>query len=66
VAMQRAGGGSYKIETILTPLHTVARETKDLPLEWIENGNNISAKYIEYAKPIVGALPAVGTFDEIK
>jgi 6-phosphofructokinase 1 len=52
VAMRRASGSEYKIETFLTPLSTVARETKHMDPS--------------YVRPLVGKLPIVGTFDELK
>ncbi|HEX5245130.1 MAG TPA: 6-phosphofructokinase [Tepidisphaeraceae bacterium] len=66
VAMKRTGGEEYKIETFLTPLSTVARETKHLDPSYIADGNNITDAFREYAKPLVGGLPRVGTFDELK
>ena len=66
VAMKRVGGDEYKIETFLTPLSTVARETKHLDPSYIADGNNITEAFREYAKPLVGGLPRVGTFDELK
>lgn len=66
VAMRRVGGGEYKIETHLTPLSTVARETKHMPAEYIKNGNDVTQAFIDYAKPLVGKLPTVGAFDEMK
>jgi ATP-dependent phosphofructokinase / diphosphate-dependent phosphofructokinase len=65
VAMRRVGSGAYKIETFLTPLHTVAKETKHMDASFIENGNNITQAFINYASPLVGKLPEVGTFDEL-
>jgi 6-phosphofructokinase 1 len=64
VAMRRLPGNQYKIETFLTPLATVARETKHLDPAYIENGNNITQAFIDYAKPLVGELPRLGGFDE--
>ncbi len=64
VAMRRTGTGQYQIETFLTPLSTVARETKHMAAEYIENGNNITQAFIDYAKPLVGPLPVVGRLDE--
>ncbi|HWE97030.1 MAG TPA: 6-phosphofructokinase [Tepidisphaeraceae bacterium] len=66
VAMKRVPGGEYKIETFLTPLSTVARETKHLDPSYIIDGNNISDAFKQYARPLVGPLPKVGTFDELK
>ena len=39
----------------ITPIANVARETKDLPHEWVVNGCDISEAYLKYAKPIVGS-----------
>ena len=66
VAMRRRPISEYQIETFLTPLKTVARETKHMDPSYIENGNNITKAFIDYASPIVGALPVVGSFDELK
>jgi len=66
VAMRRNGGSSYNVETFLTPLSTVAKETKHLDPAWISDGNNISAAFENYARPLIGTLPIVGTFDELK
>jgi 6-phosphofructokinase 1 len=65
VAMRRVGSGEYKIETFLTPLSTVAKETKHMDASFIENGNNITKAFIDYASPLVGKLPEVGSFDEL-
>lgn len=67
VAMRRVPGGDYKIETHLTPLSTVARETKHMPAEFINaDGNYVTQAFLDYARPLVGPLPAVGSFDEMK
>jgi len=65
VAMRRVGSGEYKIETFLTPLNTVAKETKHMDASFIENGNNITKAFVDYAAPLVGKLPEVGSFDEL-
>jgi 6-phosphofructokinase 1 len=66
VAMRRVPGSEYKIETFLTPLSTVARETKHLDASYISDGNNITEAFKSYVRPLVGKLPVVGTFDEMK
>lgn len=66
VAMRRVSNSPYRIDTHLTPLHTVARETKHLDESFIRNGNDVTEKFVEYAKPLVGPLPGVGTFEEMK
>jgi 6-phosphofructokinase len=67
VAMRRVGTGDYRIETHLTPLSTVARETKHMPREFINaDGNYVTQAFLDYARPLVGPLPTVGSFDELK
>jgi 6-phosphofructokinase len=66
VAMRRVAGSSYAIETFLTPLSTVARETKHLDPAWIADGNNITEAFEAYARPLIGSLPVTGSFDELK
>ncbi|HEX4795261.1 MAG TPA: 6-phosphofructokinase [Humisphaera sp.] len=66
VAMKRAAGSEYKIETFVTPLSTVARETKHMDPSYIADGNNITEAFKQYAQPLVGTLPRVGSFDELK
>jgi len=66
VAMRRVPGGDYKIETFLTPLSTVARETKHLDPSYVSDGNNITDAFKAYARPLVGKLPVVGTLDEMR
>ena len=66
VAMRRKEGAEYAIETFVTPLSTVARETKHLDPSFIRNGNDITEAFQAYAAPLVGPLPKTGTFDELK
>jgi ATP-dependent phosphofructokinase / diphosphate-dependent phosphofructokinase len=66
VAMIRKGNSPYAIETTFTSIKNVARETKHMDASYIRNGNDITQAFIDYAKPIAGALPVVGGFDELK
>lgn len=66
VAMKHHPGTTYSIDTFLTPLSTVAKETKHLDPSYIADGNNITDAFIQYVKPLVGDLPKVGSVDEIK
>jgi 6-phosphofructokinase 1 len=65
VVIKRVSTSPYKIELDKTSIKNVARETKHLSPEFIENGNNITQAFIDYAKPLVGKLPVVGSFDEV-
>ena len=66
VAMRRVPGDQYRIETFLTPLSTVARETKHLDPSYVADGNNITEAFKQYLRPLVGKLPVVGTLDEVR
>jgi len=66
VAMKRQPGNAYSIDTFLTPLATVAKETKHMDASFISDGNNITDAFVQYAKPLVGELPKVGSLDEVK
>lgn len=56
VAIRRTG--DYSVEYFLTPLDTVARNTKAMADEYIDTENStITDAYKDYARPLVGALP---------
>jgi ATP-dependent phosphofructokinase / diphosphate-dependent phosphofructokinase len=66
VAMKRHPGHAYGVDTFLTPLSTVAKETKHMDASYIADGNNITDAFVQYVKPLVGELLKVGSFEEIK
>jgi 6-phosphofructokinase 1 len=66
IAMRRTSSSPYAIETFLTPLESVARLTKHMPAEFLDGGNNVTPAFIRYARPLIGDLPVVGSFDELK
>jgi len=66
VVMKRVSTSPYKIELEYTSIKNVAKDTKHLAAEYIKNGNDITQAFIDYAKPLVGALPEVGTFPEMR
>lgn len=56
VAIRRTG--DYSVEYFLTPLETVARNTKSMPEEYIDTENStISDAFKNYARPLVGSMP---------
>lgn len=57
----------YRIECFVTPLATVAKETKPMPREMINAaGNDIVAdKLLPYLRPLVGQLPPIGRLNGI-
>ncbi|MFH1537290.1 MAG: 6-phosphofructokinase [Patescibacteria group bacterium] len=65
VAIKRIG--DYAVEPDLVKLESVAKHTKNMPKEFInKKGNGVTDKFIEYAKPLIGELPEVGKFKEVK
>ena len=66
VAMRRRPLPYYEIEYYLTPLASVAKETRQMDPSYVIGNNNISKAFIDYARPLVGKMPVVGSFDELK
>ncbi len=66
VAMRRLPGDQYQIETFLTPLKTVARETKHMDPSFLRGGNDVTEAFVAYAKPLVGPLPTVDVLDGLR
>ncbi|HVX85062.1 MAG TPA: 6-phosphofructokinase [Phycisphaerae bacterium] len=60
VAMRRTSDMPYAVEFFATPLASVARQTKSLPVEWVTGGCGVSEQYLRYARPLAGALPKPG------
>jgi 6-phosphofructokinase 1 len=55
--------GVYQIETFVTPLQSVQKQTKSFPKEWITDDGRIDErKFREYVNPLVGDLPITGRF----
>lgn len=56
VAIRRTG--DYSVEYFLTPLSTVARHTKSMPDEFIDEANStVTDAFKAYARPLVGSMP---------
>jgi 6-phosphofructokinase 1 len=62
VALRRTGeGDQYACECFLASLADVARQTKDLPEEFIDkNGHDVTEAFRSYALPLTGGLPKMG------
>ena len=57
IAIHRISNHPYKIEKRLVRLADVAAKTRHMPPEFISGTHDVSATFIEYAKPLVGELP---------
>ncbi len=56
VAIRRTG--DYSVEYFLTPMDTVARESRGMPAEYVNKaGNNVTNAFRDYVRPLVGQLP---------
>ncbi len=56
VAIRRTG--DYSVEYFLTPLETVARNSKEMPGEFIDAENStITEEFKRYARPLIGDTP---------
>ncbi len=61
IAIRRKPGKTYQVHYERVPLAAVAKETRHMPDEFIhKDGNDVTAKFIAYAAPIVGPLPKIG------
>ena len=63
IAITRAAGRSYKVAFAPVPIAEAAKYARSVPREFIaKNGHDVTAKFVEYAKPIVGELPRCEIF----
>jgi len=62
VAIRRLseGAGEYAMETLLTPLASVAAKTKTMPGAYCDTPGVIKDAFLDYLKPLVGDLPVCG------
>ena len=61
VSIKRKAGKKYYVYYEPVPLEKVAKNTRSMPAEFInEKGNDVTGKFIDYAEPLVGKLPEIG------
>jgi 6-phosphofructokinase len=66
VAIKRKPGKKYQATCKRVPLKNVAKETRHMPDSFIgSQGNDVTAAFIRYARPLVGKLPTMGRFTNI-
>jgi 6-phosphofructokinase 1 len=66
-AIKRKPGKSYKTWIERTELKNVAKETRHMPDEFIsKDGNDVTKAFLDYVRPIVGKLPAIGRLKAVK
>lgn len=58
IAIIRTKGKKYRVTFAAVPIKRAAKFTRSVPSEFIaKNGHDVTAAFVAYAKPIVGALP---------
>lgn len=58
IAIVREEGKKYKIAYAPVPVANAAKYTRSVPKEYIaRNGHDVTDKFLEYVRPIVGELP---------
>ena len=58
IAIVREEGKKYKVAFAPVPIQNAAKYTRSVPKEHIaKNGHDVTAAFVEYARPIVGELP---------
>jgi 6-phosphofructokinase 1 len=67
IAIKRKATKKYAVEFEVVPLRSVAKETRHMPDEFINKaGNDVTQAFIDYARPLVGALPKSERFAQLK
>lgn len=59
VAIVRVSSKPYKSAFKRIELSAVAAKTRRMPPEFLQGHNNVSQKFIEYCRPLVGKLPVI-------
>ena len=63
IAIVRENGKKYRVAFAPVPIANAAKYTRSVPKEYIaKNGHDVTQAFIDYAKPIVGELPACEIF----
>jgi 6-phosphofructokinase 1 len=63
IAIVREEGKRYRVAFAPVPIAEAAKFTRSVPKEFIaRNGHDVTEKFLEYARPIVGKLPSCEIF----
>ena len=67
VAIRRKPGKNYRAYYECVPLRNVAKETRHVPDSFITaSGNDVTPAFLDYIRPLVGRLPAVGRLKAVR
>ncbi len=56
IALRRVESSDYRSEPFVTPLHTVAKHTRDMPEEFLDGDHDVSPAFRKYAMPLTGGI----------
>jgi len=66
IVIRRRPSKKYGVFYERVPLQNVAKNTRHMPEDYISAaGNDVTEEFIEYARPLVGALPKIGRFKAV-
>lgn len=60
IVLRREEGDGYAVSYDWCPLEKVARETREMPPEYLAGTNDVAPAFEAYARPLIGALPPFG------
>ncbi|MCX7017009.1 MAG: 6-phosphofructokinase [Candidatus Sumerlaeota bacterium] len=64
VVIRRKAGPAYGVTYGLAKLEQLAKHTKSMPREFInDEGNDVTQAFLDYALPLVGKLPVIGRLE---
>lgn len=67
VAIKRKPAKKYAVDFEVVELRSVAKETRHMPDAFINKaGNHVTQAFLDYARPLVGALPPCARFAQLK
>ena len=64
VILRREEGPEYAVTYDWCELEKGARETKEMPPEFLKGTNDVTASFLEYVRPLVGQLPVHGRLSD--
>jgi ATP-dependent phosphofructokinase / diphosphate-dependent phosphofructokinase len=66
VALRRESSVPYVSSTFLAPLEDVARRERQMPAEFLcPSGHDVTAAYLDYARPLIGTIVPHARFSEV-
>ena len=67
IAIRRKASKKYSVDFAVVPLRSVAKDTRHMPDAFINKaGNDVTQAFIDYARPLVGKLPACARFAQLR